>query len=193
MTNFAPGVGGIERDPSTLPGHTLMPGGHRAMLQACIDLTAECRAEEDAYRLSLQLLAHDVGHHVPTGFIDHHLILVVEATGGSGEAIEIQGPRLPAAAGDFAGRAGELLAKRLISADGQSPVPSWRAGGTIRDNRLEPGEPRTIRFKIPRSARRVRARLLYRRFWHATAVEKGWPDQTLEVIDQTWSLERLAP
>jgi hypothetical protein len=192
MTNFAPDAGGIERDPMTLASHELLPGGHQQMLQECLDLTPRGRREEDGVLLSVELLAHDVGHRVPTGFVDRHLILVVEARGEDGQKVApLTGPRLPAAAGDFADRPGVLFAKLLSDPDGQSPVPFWRAGATVEDTRLEPGVARRVEFRWPAHVRSLRIRLLHRRFWQATAADKNWPDPTLAVIDQTWSLEEL--
>jgi hypothetical protein len=189
MTNFAPDVGGIERDPLSLASHSLMPDGQQAMLRRCLQLTGDLAADGDATRLTLSVLAQHVGHHVPTGFVDRHVLLVVQASDADGGVLQPKdGPRLPAAAGDLAGQSGVLFAKLLVDAEGTGPVPFWRNGARVDDTRLQPGVPRTIEFRLPSATSEVRVRLLYRRFWQPTAQQKHWPDPTLEIVDRTWSV-----
>src|SRR5207248_8749211 len=128
------------------------------------------------------------GHRVPTGFIDRHLLLVVEGITAEGQALPARaGPVLPAAAGpEFAGRPGRLYAKLLRDPDGHAPVPFWREGAEPSDTRLTPGRPDRAEFLFPAEVVRVRARLLYRRFWPEVARSKGWPDRDWPVLDQTF-------
>jgi hypothetical protein len=194
MTNFAPAAGGLQRDPATLASHTLLPGGADGMLRRSLDVTPSCQIDEhqQTIRLSVRLSAHDVGHHVPTGFIDRHMLLVVELSDIDGRPLEpLAGPRLPEWVGEEGNRPGALFAKRLVDAEGRSPVPFWRAGTSIVDTRLDPAAPRTIEFALSPSTAEVRIRLLHRRFWQSTAQDKGWPDPTLEIVDQSWSIEKL--
>ena len=192
MTNFAPNAGGLDRDPHTLASHALFPGGHLAMLQRCLRVTPRCRQEDQRVRLTLDVVAQDAGHRVPTGFIDRHLMLVVEARDDSGNAVTpISGPRLPDAAVDHAGKPGVLWAKRLFDEHDHSPVPFWRAGTRMEDNRLPPDVSQSFEFQWPRSIATVRVRLLYRRFWLSVANEKQWPDPTQVVLDETWTIEEL--
>ncbi len=171
-----------------------MPGGRESMLRRCLDVTPTCERDADEILLRVEIVAQDVGHFVPTGFVDHHVILVVDAQDANGQRIELQsGPRLPAAAGDLMDQSGVLFAKLLTDANGDSPVPFWRAGVTVDDNRLQPETPRTISFRLPSEAHVVRLRLLYRRFWQSTAEDKGWPDPTLVIVDRTWTVGELLP
>jgi hypothetical protein len=194
MTNVAPDAGGLERDPSTLASHRLLPGGREAMLRRAVELTTSAARDDKqaAIRLSVRLAARDVGHRVPTGFIDRHLLLVVAVEDADGESLEpIAGPRLPEWVGTEGNRPGMLFAKLLVDAEGRSPVPFWRAGTSVRDTRLDPAEPQMVEFTLPQSAARVQVRVLYRRFWQGTASDKGWPDPTLEIIDRSWSVSDL--
>ncbi|HEV7221728.1 MAG TPA: carboxypeptidase regulatory-like domain-containing protein [Pirellulales bacterium] len=194
LTNIAPGAGGIDRDPKTLASHQLLPGGREAMLKKCLKLSVAARpapARIDAgiaagIDIQVELLARDVGHCVPTGFIDRHLALAVEAFGAGGQIVDaISGPRLPDAAGRaLSGRPGRLFARLLSDAEGRSPVPFWRAGATFDDTRLAPEKPAVNRWTFPAAARKVRVRLWYRRFWPETAEAKRWPDDSLLVFER---------
>jgi hypothetical protein len=186
MTNFAPDAGGIERNPSTLASHELLPGGREAMLRGCLEVTVSCHPGSAGTQLSVAISTRNVGHRVPTGFIDRHLILVVDLLDANGNRIDATGPTLSAAAGDFAGRSGLLFAKRLIDAEGLSPVPFWRAGTTLEDNRLEPNVPGLLELTLPAAVAEVRVRVAYRKFWFQTTASKSWPDSTLIVYDRTW-------
>ncbi len=79
MTNVARGAGGIERDPLTLASHDLLPGGKEAMLRRCLSVAVETKKSADGWQLEVRVMAQNVGHRVPTGFIDRHLMLVVSA------------------------------------------------------------------------------------------------------------------
>ena len=190
MTNVAPGNGGVERDPATLANHLFFDGGQEQMLRACVRASVECGRGPDGVRATVRLGTEGAGHRVPTGFIDHHLILVVEAEDAGGRPVDSRaGTRLPAAAGDaLQGRAGKLYAKLLHDFDGHSPVPFWRADPDAVDTRLEPGRMEVTTFDFPPEVVRVHVRLIYRRFWQAVAHAKGWPDQDVSVWRQDVSL-----
>lgn len=200
LTNVAPGAGGLERDPQTLASHEMLPGGRLGMLRQCLGLEARWGATDaaaasatpspafvnavaaDVALVSVQIQAREVGHRVPTGFIDRHLLLVVEAFDAAQQPVAmIAGPQLPDAAGDLRGLPGQVYARRWVDPATGAPQPFWRPGGTLSDNRLEPQATRAETFAFPATAARVRVRLLFRGFWADTARDKGWPDDTLTV------------
>jgi hypothetical protein len=209
LRNIAPNAGGIRRDPQTLASHQLMPGGKQAMLQRCLSVSPRWSRDADGLRLEVTLLADNVGHRVPTGFIDRHLILSVEPLFiGESESAEripagdppqvppsdlhvesadrTRGPRLPAEVGKpLAGRPGLLLGRVLTDNDGRSPAPFWRPTKNESDTRLFPGKPLTSEYRFAVQPARVRIRLLYRRFWQEVRIAKSWPDETLVVHDLT--------
>jgi hypothetical protein len=121
---------------------------------------------------------------VPTGFVDRHLLLILEALDPQGQPLSpVKGtPLLPHLAGKtYAGRAGRLYAKQLRDFDGRLPVPFWRARPETLDTRLSPGKDDVSTYRFGGRADRVRVRLVYRRFWEETVQTKGWPDDTLVV------------
>jgi hypothetical protein len=185
MTNIAPGHGGVERDPKTLASHG-MPGATPEMLRKAVRLMVRLRTEKDRLHVETQIEAADVGHRVPTGFIDRHLILVVEGLDGKGSTVAAdKGPKLPSSAGLGERTAGRLFGKQLQDFEGKSPVPFWRPSRVVEDSRLVPGKPTTDAWEFPAEATsKVRVRLLYRRFYQAVAEEKGWPQNETVVVDR---------
>jgi hypothetical protein len=183
LSNIAPGKGGIERNPRSLASH-LFPGGQPDMLRRCLHLAVRLERTATEVRAQVTVTADEVGHRVPTGFIDRNLVLAVEARDGDGKIVPLRaGPRLPPAAGKaIAGRAGWLYAKVLQGPKGAGPVPFWARHGKVADSRLYPGQPDRHMFTFPADVRRVEARLLYRRFWPAVAEAKGWPGNEVLVI-----------
>jgi hypothetical protein len=183
MTNIAPAKGGIERDPNTLGSH-VFPGGTEAMLKKCLQLQVAIKTEADETHVEVCLTADNVGHRVPTGFIDRHLVVVVEAEDSAGKKVgPKRGPLLPTSAGaNFAAKAGFLYAKVLTDEAGRSPLPFWLPHETMSDTRLFPGQPdrRTYTFA---AAARIRVRLFYRRLWPAVAGSMRWGDNEMVVFD----------
>jgi hypothetical protein len=186
LTNIAPGHGGIERDPWTLGNHRFFAGSQEEMLRRCLRVTAALARDGDAVRAEVTVCAEDVGHCVPTGFIDRHLLLIVEALDGVGLPLRARtGPLLPDAAGEPpAGRPGKLYGKLLKDVEGRGPAPFWRAQPTPVDTRLRPEQPDRSVWTFPASAERLRVRLVYRRFWHEVAVSKGWPENEIAIFDR---------
>jgi Cytochrome c554 and c-prime len=193
LTNIAPGKGGIDRDPATLGNHRFFAGSQEDMLRRCLHLTATPVPDGDGVRLNVEVRAEDVGHRVPTGFVDHHLLLAVEAVDAAGNRVAAHGgPVLPDVAGkELAGQPGRLYARLLKDFDGKSPAPFWRADPDAEDTRLVPGQPDRVRFVFPSQSRRFRVRLLYRRFWQEVAEVKGWPDNEV-VVQEQWAAKPQA-
>ena len=191
MTNFAPGVGGIERDPNTLASHAFIQGGRAELLKSCLKVTTNLRRESDRVHVEIHIKTHNVGHRVPTGFLERQLLLVVDATpSDDGEfAPPMAGPRLPPSAGDLASRAGRMFAKQ--QKDPNAPIaPFWRLEGELIDTRLVPDTVTSTSFEFPSNVKHVRVRLIHRRFWDQVAKERKWPDNDLLVHDQLHVIDR---
>jgi hypothetical protein len=186
LTSIAPGKGGIPRDPKTLGNHRFFAGSQADMLRRALKVSAVVTASAGDVRAEMTVRAEDVGHRVPTGFVDRNLLLVVEGVGAHGKAVPARaGPTLPGPAGrELAGRPGRLYAKLLKDFDRHSPAPFWRADPKVTDTRLVPGRDDRACFTFPAGVERIRVRLLYRRFWQEVADTKGWPDNEMVVVDR---------
>jgi hypothetical protein len=181
MTNLAPGKGGVPRAAATLASHHL-PGGDRAMLGRSLRMQLRHELDPAGWRIEVEITADRVGHRVPTGFVDRHLILVVEATDEHGRpAPLLRGERLGASAGKWSGSAGVLYGKQLFDDQGRTPSPFWLPVEKVTDTRLIPERPDRREFVFAPAARRATARLWYRRFWQTTADLRGWDDNDILV------------
>lgn len=191
MTNFAPDAGGIDRDAQSLASHDLMPGGRAAMLRRCLTVTTRFDRVEGNVQLTVAVRADNVGHRVPTGFIDRHLLLVVEGFSRDEDQVALlDGPRL-GQVGDpsLIGLPGRLFGKQLLDPKGAAPTPFWREHGEIVDTRLFPKRSETSEFTFSAAMLdRARVRLLYRRSWHDVATAKQWPDNEIVIVDRTLRL-----
>ena len=184
-------TGGIERDPATLSSHQLLRGSRREMLLDCLHLNAKVTTGINGVRLDVTIHAENVGHRVPTGYPDRHLILLTEAVDQGGQSVALQQGPVLEHPGDatLVGHAGKLYAKLLFSPTGSAPIPFWREHGELHDTRLEPGKDDRSRFVFARQARKVHIRLLYRRFWRDVAKEKNWPINEIVVHDEWIKIE----
>ena len=162
------------------------------MLKRCLTLSTAAQFTDNRWRCSITIMAKNVGHRVPTGFIDRHVILTVEALDKSNQRLSlIDGPTLPAVAGlDLKARPGRLFAKRMVEKTSDPARPFWRSKGEVVDTRLLPEQPTTSTFTFPSNAARLRVKLYYRRFWANVVREKRWPDDTLTVEDRIIVLSR---
>jgi hypothetical protein len=193
MTNLAPDHGGLERDPRTLASHRLFQGSQAQMLRACVRVSAVLRDEPTGVRARVRVEVEGVGHRVPTGFVDRHLLLVVEGRGPNGTVLPARGPVLPPAAGrELAGRPGRLYAKLLQDDQGLAPAPFWGADPDPHDTRLTPGQADETTYRFPARLTELRVRVLYRRFWQEVARAKGWPDRDLTVFERTFPVAQRA-
>jgi len=189
LTNIAPGKGGIERDPHTLGNHRFFAGSQAEMLRRALKLSVSAERQEDGVLAAIELSVEDVGHRVPTGFIDRNLVLIVEAYREGKRVLAEHGPVLPEAAGkDYVGLSGLLFAKLLRDFEGGSPSPFWNAQRDMTDTRLVPGRVERSNFRFPGDVDEVRVRLIYRRFWPEVARSKGWPDESIVVLKRSLRL-----
>ncbi len=189
MTNIAPDHDGIERDPMTLASHQLFPGGKPAMLRDSLRVKLKFDERGGNESVSITLTATNVGHRVPTGFVDRHLILAVEGINKNGRTTKaVSGPVLPDTCGSLAGIPGKLYAKHLFGESGAAPVPFWGEVFDVQVTRLFPDQPDRTEFQLSGKLASIRVRVIYRRFWENVEKEKGWPDGAIIVYDQVHSV-----
>jgi hypothetical protein len=157
-----------------------------------LNLTPTLACQGATVQLDLEVQANGTGHRLPTGYVDRHLILVVDAFDAAGGSLPaLSGPLLPSPAGRaLAGRPGRLYARLLRDFAGRSPVPFWQDVRDVIDTRLQADQPDRMTFTFSGRTVEVRLRLLFRRFWKEVADAKGWPDNEIEVIEQIVPMPR---
>jgi len=166
------------------PGNQIHHHGFvgREMAHKALELTVTALRGERGIAVNTTVITKDVGHKVPTGSSDKHLLLVVTVTDRSGRHLgALQGPRVPnhaggstvldlaaidarVAAGDLAGLPGREFALVLADDDGNTHVPFWRAKKVVRDSRLEPDSTTTVKHRFAGAAGKltIRAELFHR-------------------------------
>jgi len=179
MTNIAPGKGGIERRASTLASHHTVGGDGRKLKQS-LSLHAVANSDGTSLRVDVEIVSNGVGHRMPTGFVDRHLILVVQAFDNKNRPVELlKGTKLPPSAGKWSDSAGSLFAKQLTGEANRTPSPFWLPVFNVIDTRLRPDEPERHSFVFGNDARRATVQLWYRRFWQEVADARAWTDNDL--------------
>jgi len=186
MQNIAPGKGGSNRNPMELASHQLMPGGLKQMLQNSILHEEEVIQGATDCMVKVQLKAVNVGHKVPTGYIDRHMILQVRAKFQGEELKPIEGLTLGHWVDKaLVGNAGVLFGRPLLNTDKQGVQPFWQGDVDIVDSRLEPEMAKAWVWKFPRETESVQVSLIYRPFWKEQQLIKGWASQDVMVFEKT--------
>ncbi|MEW5873003.1 MAG: alpha/beta hydrolase fold domain-containing protein [Chloroflexota bacterium] len=195
LTNVAPGKGGVERDPLSIPAHTFPGAASQELLQNAVTLQVDARREGGKVVVQVSITNDQTGHHVPTDSPLRHLILLVSALDGQGDVLEqVDGPTVPewggvgdSAQGYYAGLPGKAFAKVLeelwteISPSGAY----WNPTRLLSDNRLAAFATDTslYTFEAPPSGQvDVAVRLWFRRAFVELIDQKGWdtPDILME-------------
>jgi len=195
MTNVAPGMGGVERDPMTLRAHSQLGASHVEFLQEAVTMTVQTAAHSGRLEVDVSITNDKTGHHVPTDSPLRHLILLVEPTDSTGQALKrIDGPVLPewcgtgdASQGYYAGLPGVAYAKVLEELwTGVSPSGAyWNPTRIIADNRIAAFETATshYEFVLPQGETvDLHVTLIYRRAYKDLMDQKKWdtPDILME-------------
>jgi hypothetical protein len=109
---------------------------------------AQLHVTTTAGAITVSVVNRGSGHALPTGSALRQVVLEVVFT-------DVEGTELS--------RHSERFARVLGDAEGNAPVPPWRAVAVARDTRLAPQERRTVTLERPAGATRVRASLVYHR------------------------------
>jgi hypothetical protein len=156
-TNFAPGRGGLDRDPLTIPSHFDFGSRDSSFLVSSVKMETKGNVLVDTLRVRVAITNATAGHHVPTDQPMRNLILLVTATNVRGQALTYTGgSTIPywggqgdPAEGNYEGLPGKGFAKILYERNPQyvssskselqkqiSPSPQWRIINIQQDNRI---------------------------------------------------------
>lgn len=202
-TNFAPGHGGLERDPQTIPSHFQFGAAHPDFLQRTVSMTVQAAVVGERVRATVTITNTQAGHHVPTDHPARHLILVVRATDGDGaELAQVAGEVVPAWCGegedpdDYGGRPGKAFAKVLRNLNtGEEPTAAyWSPTIVVSDNRIPALEADTSVYEFaapPAGTVDIEATLIFRRAFKALMETKRWdtPDILMEQAIRSVTLQ----
>jgi hypothetical protein len=196
-TNFAPGRGGEERDPDTIPTHHFPGAADTVLIRNAVtmDVVAERLAGELV--VTATVTNDRTGHHVPTDSPLRHLLLLVRPTDEAGRPLVQQtGPTVPewGGIGDpeegyYAGQPGKVFAKVLEELwTGISPTAAyWNPTRLVSDNRIAAFASDSSRytFSSPDGGDvRIEVTLLYRRAFIELMDQKGWDTPDILVARQ---------
>jgi hypothetical protein len=148
-----PEVAGRAGGPGCVTCH--MPGGSHAFpgpVAAMLSRAAQLSVDRRGAEVVVGVTNRGAGHALPTGSALRAVRLEVEFRDASGGVL-----------GDNRADPNATFMRVLRDADGNAPVPPWRAVAVGRDSRLTPGERRAFAYQVPAGAATVTARLVYRR------------------------------
>jgi len=203
ITNVAPGMGGIERDPMTIHAHTSPGAMNVQLLQNALTMTASARREADEIQVDVVITNDKTGHHVPTDSPLRHLILLVRATDANGNALtQRSGPAVPEwggignpSLGYYAGLPGTAYAKVLEELWTEiSPTGAyWNMTRLVSDNRIAAfaTDETAYAFAAPAAgAVSVEVTLLFRRAYKTLMDQKGWDVPDIVMASSTLCVPR---
>jgi hypothetical protein len=186
-TNFAPGHGGLERDPQTIPSHFQLGAANPEFLQNTVSMTVQATVVGGHVRATVTITNTQAGHHVPTDHPARHMILVVQATDDQQqELVQATGPVVPDWGGDMADRPGKAFAKVLRSLNtGEEPTAAyWSPTMIVSDNRIPAFGVDTSVYEFaapPSGTVNVEATLIFRRAFWDLMQSKRW-DSTPDIV-----------
>lgn len=197
LTNVAPGMGGVERDPLVIHAHTFPGAGSVELLQNAVSLTVTQQTEPGQVVVTVSITNDKAGHHVPTDSPLRELILLVQATDDQGQALaQLSGATVPdwGGTGDpgdgyYAGLPGKGFAKilREMWTEVTPTGAYWNRTVLVGDNRLAALETNNSTYAFaapPTGSATVTVTLLFRRAYIQLMDWKGWdvPDIVMEQV-----------
>jgi len=179
-TNFAPGRGGQERAPQTIPSHDFPGASSEVLLQHTADLALEVARKNGDLQVDVRVTNAFAGHHIPTDSPLRQIFLRVSAVDGSGRPLPLlEGAVLPDWAGDLEGEPGRYYAKILEQLwTEESPTGAyWTQTRIVEDTRLKAleSESSSYFFALPPGGQAtVEVDLIFRRAFYELAQQKKW-------------------
>jgi hypothetical protein len=195
LTNVAPGKGGVERDPMTIPAHTFPGAANSELLQNSVSMEVKARREDKRLMVDVSITNDKTGHHIPTDSPLRQLILLVDAVDKDGNPLTLLGgetvptwggvgdPTL----GYYAGLPGKGYAKilRELWTEIEPTGSYWNPTRIVSDNRIAAfaSDASSYAFAAPVDGEvKVTVTLFFRRAFKELMDQKGWdvPDILME-------------
>ena len=212
-TNFAPGKGGVKRDPTTIPTHGQPGSRDSSFLSSAVEMRVNTSVTGNNLTVKIEIENVGAGHHVPTDQPMRNMILVVNVKDANGKEmnytgdnfIPVWGGRGKVSEGNYEGLPGKGFAKILVenwtpyvplyvSNRGQQlfPAPQWRTVKIKEDNRIAAFETdvSSYQFDVDGYSGKVtvKCKLIYRRIFKNWADMKKWD---VDDIILAWTEKRV--
>ena len=200
-TNFAPGKGGFERDPLTIPSHLMLGSRDQFFLSNSITMNISARQIRDSLKVMVTIYNDKTGHNVPTGNPARNMILLLDVkdmnsvplTFLKGSVIPFWGGEGSISERNYSKLPGKGYAKILAdNLNGLAPAPNWRPTNIQSDNRISAFSTDTsfYYFKVPNypTLLKVNAKLIFRRFFKQWLDEKKFNIPDLIIKNETVNL-----
>jgi hypothetical protein len=195
-TRFAlPEKGGLERDPATIFSHRMPGAADEELLRNAVTMSVDAEIVGEKLGVTVTVTNDLTGHHVPTDSPLRHVILLVRATGPSGNRLsQLEGSILPEWTGEgdpadgcYSGLPGKAYAK-ILSEEWTRVTPTgayWNPTRIESDNRLAAFETDVSKYVFDLGSNEevlVGVDLIFRRAFRELMEQKGWivPDIVME-------------
>ena len=197
-TNFAPGRGGLEREPQSIPTHFFPGAADETLLQNAVTMNTSTKRQDGQVNVKVTITNDKTGHHVPTDSPLRQMILLVEARNAQGQALTlIEGPTVPdwGGVGDpdegcYAGLPGKGFAKILqeLWTEVAPTGAYWNPTRILSDNRITAFAADTSSYSFAASDEgylTVDVKLLFRRAFIKLMDQKRWDVPDIMMARQT--------
>jgi hypothetical protein len=121
----------------------------------------------NALIVHLDIWAEGLGHALPTGHIDRHILGTIMATDANNSPLNsLSADNLvPAWASGLPNSIPGFLLARWQQINGTAPHPFWMPGGNWYDSRLLPASRKHFTWKFPPQTSKLHLRIKHRRAW----------------------------
>jgi hypothetical protein len=205
-------VGGLKRDPRTIPTHGFTGVSDRTFMSEAIDLTAAASRVSDVLSVRITIRNTKAGHHYPTGNPMRNMVLLVDVHDDNrhrfpmilGSTVPVWGGVGPVREGNYAGLPGKGFAKVLrdMNLYGNSqqrdfqpeyPAPHWRPTFIESDNRIPAygTDVSHYQFRVPADQTgrvTIDSRLIFRRSYKTWMDRKNLKFEDLEIAHKVLTL-----
>jgi hypothetical protein len=138
--------------------HSFLGGFTGAMLHNCAYLNLDLAKNQNGLAVTVDIMPHSVGHALPTGSTLRMVYAVVEGSDQNGKVVWQNSSADPITEDPKS-----VFMRYLKDSAGHIPSPPWEAVAVDSDQRLYPGEKRTLTYTISdTSVAFVQATLFYR-------------------------------
>ena len=214
-TNFAPGHGGVERDPLTIHTHFQKGSRDSSFLASSVEMSTSTNHIDNILSVKVKIKNIGAGHHVPTDQPMRNLILLITAVDSKNNELKYIGEnKIPYWGGrgnpddgNYEGLPGKGFAKVLfenyspfiplkVGPKYQQiyPAPQWRTVKIKYDTRIPAlaTDVSNYKFSIDESTSNITVicKLFYRRTFKNWAAMKKWDLKDILIAENVVKIQK---